>query len=519
MMHPLVAYLGGLAAFAAAEQVLIPPNLGGTEQFSILGTGVLGNSESQLGLSVATPDADAWRAMTVEDFMSFGVILVGDACKDDETRKLLSDTKDIWSAAVTGNIAVAGLESLVSLSDDFSYEVLQKNLINFALNGVGTGLYYAVPCHDTDDPILLEDLSHFGNITVQRNPTNIGRGSLTNIPHLVANDPAFITIIDDTSIGPIDFGQDVSNIFLDFPEHGPTGFEAAVISTKSGSTVGSRTFLDGTSGAPFVITRGAVPLGCGNGVRDGAIGEECDPEDPLLLGHPDVCDQSCKCVIDFPGVCPPAALPPTSSAPPPSSTSTTSTSSSGPSPPASTSTTDSGSKNSTYVPSSTKAGGSGGGSGPIGGSDSTTSTYKPPSSTGSGGSGGQGGKSESPSISYVTVTSGAPGYSNTLYPATVTDTREVVGIEIIFIIEIVETCPAGQTVTVTETKTVSTVTREIHHTKTEGYPCYPCAFGQPRGEITTVYYDLCPTISTFYPTYTAQLCHSCPCMYLLVSSL
>ncbi len=47
-MHSVVACLGSLVAIAAAGDVLIPPNMGGTEQFGIIGTGVLANDESKI---------------------------------------------------------------------------------------------------------------------------------------------------------------------------------------------------------------------------------------------------------------------------------------------------------------------------------------------------------------------------------------------------------------------------------------------------------------------------------------
>ncbi|KAH8898388.1 hypothetical protein GQ53DRAFT_802736 [Thozetella sp. PMI_491] len=480
-MRPIVAGLAGLAILASAEDILIPPDMGGTEQFAIFGNDNLENGEPRLDFTVATPDADEWAAMTVDDFKKFKAIVVGDKCKGDDDWATFADAKDKWSAAITGNMAIVGIESIVELRDGFSYNVLQKNMINFAASGSGTGLYYAVPCHDVDTPHVLDELSNFGNFTVQTNPTNLARGSLSNTPHLVAHSPAFITYPDDSVI-KVDFIQDVSNLFLDFPEHGPNGFEVAVITTNTGNTLGYRNFADGSTGAPFVVTRGAVPVGCSNGVYEGQFGEECDPLSPLLSNATGICDKSCKCLKDFPGVCPPPAV-----------------------------------VSSSVAPSSTLAGS---GSSSLGGGASTqTGVYSP-----TGGRGGNGGYTQS---DVYTKTGGSgPDHGHTDiytstkvyypptsvggYPSTVTEVQDVVGVEIVFIVEIDERCPEGQTVTVTETKTVSTVTREIHRTRTEGYPCYPCAFGQPKGEITTVFYDLCPTRTDYYPTYTAQLCHSCP---------
>jgi hypothetical protein len=328
--------------------------------------------------------------MTTDDFKKFKAIIFGDKCRDADATKFIADTKNVWSPAITGNVAILGIEDVEPLRNEFSYPVIQKNMINFAASGAGTGLYYAIPCHDVDTVRTLDELSHFGNISVEYNPTNRVGGSLTNIPHLVASSPGFITLTNDSSIN-VDFEQDVSNIFIDFPTSGPGGFEVAVITTKTGSNDGVRAFADGSSGAPFVITRGATPVGCTNGIYEGQFGEECDPKSALLSNTTDVCNQSCKCLKNFPGVCPP---------PPPVKASSSVVVASGA--PAS----------SGSAVASHSAGGSQGGS--------------PTHGTGSGSAVGTG-------SSYVYPT--ASGSSGT----------EVVGIEIIFVIDIVEICPAGQT--------------------------------------------------------------------------
>jgi hypothetical protein len=63
--------------------------------------------------------------------------------------------------------------------------------------------------------------------------------------------------------------------------------------------VGSQTFGDKTIGLPYIISRGATPAGCGNGVWEKAFGEECDDGKNNGVGD-DACSISCKCLSGRP---------------------------------------------------------------------------------------------------------------------------------------------------------------------------------------------------------------------------
>lgn len=61
-----------------------------------------------------------------------------------------------------------------------------------------------------------------------------------------------------------------------------------------------------------------------------------------------------------------------------------------------------------------------------------------------------------------------------------------IGVEVIYMVEVVEICPEGATVTTTTTQCVSTVTRSICETSTTNHPCYPCIMGTPFSSDHTV---------------------------------
>lgn len=131
----------------------------------------------------------------------------------------------------------------------------------------------------------MDALSAFGEFKVR------GQLSCYNNVHKVADSPALGTLTDDALS---DWGCSVHEAFSEYPTAGVTGFQALAIA-KDIMGVGSQTFGDGTSGLPYIISRGATPAGCGNGVFEPKIFEECDLG--ASNGAADaLCDKSCKCV-------------------------------------------------------------------------------------------------------------------------------------------------------------------------------------------------------------------------------
>jgi cysteine-rich repeat protein len=169
---------------------------------------------------------------------------------------------------------------------------LIDNAIKFAASGVSstgqsqTGLYLALSCYYQDANVSTVDaLSYFGDFQV--------RGNLDcyNKAHIVASSPALGTL-DDAALS--NWSCSVHEAFSVYPSVGVNGFQALAIAQDI-IGAGSQTFGDGTIGLPYIISRGATPAGCGNGIWEKAFGEECD--DGKNNGAPgDPCSISCKCV-------------------------------------------------------------------------------------------------------------------------------------------------------------------------------------------------------------------------------
>lgn len=119
--------------------------------------------------------------------------------------------------------------------------------------------------------------------------------------HLVASSGAMDSL-DDASLS--EWSCSVHEAFSSYPSVGTNGFQALAIA-RDILGVGSQTFGDGTVGLPYIISRGATPAKCGDGVWDKEFGEECDDGNVL---NGDGCSLSCKCESGLPngdGTCAP----------------------------------------------------------------------------------------------------------------------------------------------------------------------------------------------------------------------
>lgn len=239
-----------------------------------------------LGMTAKVVTIDEWKAMTTTDFTKFKAIIISDPnCVDDTTPiKFLEETKNTWSPAVTGNMILIGTDPTYHDGRTGAVTLIQ-NSIKFAAAGASTGLYFALSCYYNDvDVAPVDALSVFGDFKVR------GKLSCYNNVHIVAGSEA-MTTLTDASLS--DWSCSVHEAFSSYPTAGTGGFQALAIA-KDILGVGSQTFADGTMGLPYIISRGAVPTGCGNGVYEPTFLEECD------LGSSNgaegsLCDKSCKC--------------------------------------------------------------------------------------------------------------------------------------------------------------------------------------------------------------------------------
>ena len=299
--------LASLLAFAIAEDVLFVDTFEYDEYTEATTT---------LGLTAKVVTVAEWQTMSTADFAAYKAIVLADPdCSSDPTVvSFLSDTKATWGPAIQGNIVLIGKHmfsipstrrELISTGTDPTFHfssgtagagVLIDNAIRFAAAGVSstgasqTGLYFALSCYYTDvDSATVDALSYFGDFEV--------RGNLDcyNEAHIVASSPALGTL-DDAALS--DWSCSVHEAFSVYPSVGVNGFQALAIA-KDIIGVGSQTFGDGTIGLPYIISRGATPAGCGNGIWEPSFGEECDDgKNNGASGDP--CSISCKCLSGRP---------------------------------------------------------------------------------------------------------------------------------------------------------------------------------------------------------------------------
>lgn len=206
-----------------------------------------------------------------------------------------------------GNIILIGTDPGYHSSSRDGAITLMNDGIEFAASGNGTGLYFALSCYyDAVNYATVDSLSEFGTITV--------RGNLAcyNDAHLVANSSA-LGLLDDAALS--DWSCSVHEVFTNYPTTGMYGFEPLAIA-EGATGDGLKDFADGTSGIPYIIVKGATPAGCGDGVWDPSLEEECD--EGALNGTPESnCSSSCKCLTGsvVPGICLDASNNTTSSLP------------------------------------------------------------------------------------------------------------------------------------------------------------------------------------------------------------
>lgn len=234
--------------------------------------------------------------MTTADFAKYKAIIVPDPnCGKEDKIKFLKDTKAVWSPAITGNIILIGTDPTFHSSFQPGALDLIDGSVRFAASGNGTGLYFSLSCYyDSQTTSIVDVLSEFGIFTVR------GRLSCYNDAHLVANSSALGTV-DDATLS--NWSCSVHEVFSGYPTKGMNSFEPLAIA-KGATGEGEKDFADGTSGIPYIISRGATPVGCGNGRTDSEFGEECDNGDDN--GTPgSLCSKSCKCLFGMitPGEC------------------------------------------------------------------------------------------------------------------------------------------------------------------------------------------------------------------------
>ncbi|KAK2610405.1 hypothetical protein N8I77_003837 [Diaporthe amygdali] len=291
MTHSLAGLASvGLASIATAEDLLFYSTMTDTQEY-IQATTVLG-----LTAHVASPEE--WASYTTADFEKYKAIIIPDpTCGAVSTIDFFDLTKAVWGPAVMGNIILIGTDPTFHSSSRPGALTLIDDAVLFSASGNGTGLYFALSCYyDSVDTATVDSLSYFGTITVR------GRLACYNDAHLVADSSA-LGKLDDAALS--DWSCSVHEVFSSYPTTGLFGFEPLAIA-QGATGDGQKDFADGSNGIPYIIVKGATPAGCGDGVWDASLEEECD--DGPSNGTPESsCSSSCKCLNGSvaPGVCRP----------------------------------------------------------------------------------------------------------------------------------------------------------------------------------------------------------------------
>lgn len=226
--------------------------------------------------------------MTTADFAKFKAIIIPDpdCVYDTSPIKFFEDTKAVWSPAVTGNVVLIGTDPTLHSGGQPGAVTLIQKAVKFAASGTGTGLYFCLSCYYNDvDTADVAALTPFGTFTVR------GKLGCYNNAHIVAGSPA-IDGLTDTSLSG--WSCSVHEAFASYPMAGVGGFQGLAIA-KDILGLGSQTYGDGSMGLPYIISRGAIPAGCGNGKFEPSVGEECD-HGSANGADGDLCTKSCKCL-------------------------------------------------------------------------------------------------------------------------------------------------------------------------------------------------------------------------------
>lgn len=244
--------------------------------------------------------------MTTEDFAKYKAIIVPDClCNTSlNTIKFLDDTKKEWSPAVTGNMILIGTDPSFHakwFGLPGAYAMMKDAISHVTLgNKDGTGMYFSLSCYyqSNSSQMTVQSLSEIGNFQVRGNLSH----PCLNDAHLVATSDVMNSLNDDIAS---DWNCSVHEVFSDYPRDGSSGFNALAVAVNA-SGPGQQEFADGTVGIPYIIARGATPVGCGNNVTDTKFHEQCD--EGKANGTPEsLCSASCKCIYGMisPGVCRP----------------------------------------------------------------------------------------------------------------------------------------------------------------------------------------------------------------------
>ncbi|MBN1204985.1 MAG: DUF5011 domain-containing protein, partial [Myxococcaceae bacterium] len=254
-----------VGTFATREDEVTSQN-----QVLILGSTVLGgensaeaNAARALGMNVVVVTDAQWAAMTTQDFGLYRGIILGDAgCAGLGAVSAAVANRHVWGPAINSNIFIAGTASVHNGAAD----VTKQGIRFVSYRGGYTGMYISLSCYyqDAAPNTHVELLEPFGTFSVQ------GAGC-HDAAHIVAEHAALNMLSDETMSN---WPCSVNAQFDTFPLANFNPWSIAMYPAEAAQSISGKQFVDGTFGAPYILTRGTRLIGCGNGEEE--VGEQCD---------------------------------------------------------------------------------------------------------------------------------------------------------------------------------------------------------------------------------------------------
>ena len=234
-----------------------------------------------LGYTVVVMGDAQWATLVTAEVASYRAVVFGDPNYTDLSPVAVpTANRVIWSQAIKGNVIVIGTDPADPLhlfgSNGQGARTLMERGIAFAADGQETGLYLCLSqYYDTSNPTSVVILDQFGDFRV--------RGNLNcyNKAHKIVVGTVLDGLTDDSMSN---WSCSVHEIFLSFP----SDFSPLAIA-QDFDDPSKKTYPDNTTGIPYIVSRGATPVRCGDGRLD--PGEECD-DGNLIDG--DGCNKICK---------------------------------------------------------------------------------------------------------------------------------------------------------------------------------------------------------------------------------
>ena len=234
-------------------------------------------AETELGFTVVVMDDTQWASLVTAEVASYRAVVFGDSDWSDPTPiDVPTKNRAVWSAAIGGNVIVIGTDPNSHMANGQGADVMMNRGMAFAAADKVTGLYLCLSeYYGFVGPTSVGILDQFGQFRV--------RGNLDcyNKAHKLVVHPATDGLTDASMSN---WSCSVHEIFLEYPRD----FSPLAIA-QDFDDPSKQTFPDGTTGVPYIVSRGATPINCGNGKLE--PGEECD-DGNLVDG--DGCNKICK---------------------------------------------------------------------------------------------------------------------------------------------------------------------------------------------------------------------------------